>query len=216
MPPLASSRVPTASPCASRHAEGEYALHADWLLACDGARSLVRRAMGLPFAGQVFQDRFLIADVVMKADFPTERWFWFDPPFHRGQSALLHKQPDGVWRIDLQLGRDADPEREREPERVIPRIRAMLGEDVPFELEWVSVYTFRCRRLERFVHGRVVFVGDSARTRSAHSARAAATAACRMRTISAGRSLRCCKGARPRAWSRPTMPSVSRPRTRTS
>jgi 3-(3-hydroxy-phenyl)propionate hydroxylase len=151
--------------------DGEYALHADWLLACDGARSLVRRAMGLPFAGQVFQDRFLIADVVMKADFPIERRFWFDPPFHREQSALLHKQPDGVWRIDLQLGRDADPEREREPERVIPRIRAMLGEDVPFELEWVSVYTFRCRRLERFVHGRVVFLGDSAHQVSPFGAR---------------------------------------------
>lgn len=150
---------------------GGYALSADWLLACDGARSFVRRAMGLPFAGQVFQDRFLIADVVMKADFPTERWFWFDPPFHRGQSALLHKQPDGVWRIDLQLGRDADPEREREPERVIPRIRAMLGDDVPFELEWVSVYTFRCRRLEQFVHGRVVFVGDSAHQVSPFGAR---------------------------------------------
>ena len=151
--------------------EGEYELDADWLLACDGARSFVRRAMGLPFAGHVFQDRFLIADVVMKADFPTERWFWFDPPFHRGQSALLHKQPDGVWRIDLQLGRDADPEREREPDRVIPRIRAMLGEDVPFELEWVSVYTFRCRRLDRFVHGRVVFVGDSAHQVSPFGAR---------------------------------------------
>ena len=151
--------------------EGEYAMHADWLLACDGARSFVRRAMRLPFAGQVFQDRFLIADVVMQADFPTERWFWFDPLFHRGQSALLHKQPDGVWRIDLQLGRDADPERERAPERVIPRIRAMLGEDVPFELEWVSVYTFRCRRLERFVHGHVVFVGDSAHQVSPFGAR---------------------------------------------
>ncbi len=150
---------------------GDYVMHADWLLACDGARSFVRRAMRLPFSGQVFQDRFLIADVVMKADFPTERWFWFDPPFHRGQSALLHKQPDGVWRIDLQLGRDADPEREREPDRVIPRIRAMLGEDVPFELEWVSVYTFRCRRLERFVHGRVVFVGDSAHQVSPFGAR---------------------------------------------
>jgi hypothetical protein len=46
-------------------------------------------------------------------DFPTERWFWFDPPFNRGQSALLHKQPDNVWRIDLQLGWDIDKEEER-------------------------------------------------------------------------------------------------------
>ncbi len=151
--------------------EGDYTLEASWLLAADGARSTIRRAMGLPFTGKTFQDRFLIADVVMQAPFPTERWFWFDPPFHRHQSALLHKQPDDVWRIDLQLGWDADPDLERLPERVIPRVQAMLGPDAQFTLEWVSVYTFHCRRLERFVHDRVVFVGDSAHQVSPFGAR---------------------------------------------
>ena len=47
----------------------------------------------------------------------------------------------------------------------------MLGERTPFELEWVSVYTFQCRRLERFVHGRVIFVGDSAHVVSPFGAR---------------------------------------------
>jgi 3-(3-hydroxy-phenyl)propionate hydroxylase len=153
--------------------DGGYALHADWLLACDGARSFVRESMGLPFTGQVFRDRFLIADVVIRGDvaFPTERWFWFDPPFHPGQSVLLHKQPDEVWRIDFQLGWDADPEEEKRPEKVIPRVRAMLGDEVPFELEWVSVYTFRCRRIERFRHGRVIFAGDAAHQVSPFGAR---------------------------------------------
>src|SRR5579875_433326 len=151
--------------------DGRYRIRTDWLLACDGAHSFIRQSLGLPFVGKVFHDRFLIADVVMKADFPTERWFWFDPPFHPGQSALLHKQPDDVWRIDFQLGPEADPELERRPERVIPRVRAMLGPDVPFELEWVSVYTFRCRRLQRFVHGRTIFVGDSAHQVSPFGAR---------------------------------------------
>ena len=69
--------------------------------------------LGLSFDGRVFEDNFLIADVHMKADFPTERWFWFDPPFeHAGQSALLHKQPDDIWRIDFQLGWDIDREKE--------------------------------------------------------------------------------------------------------
>ena len=51
----------------------------------------------------------------MEADFPTERWFWFDPPFHPNQSVLLHRQPDNVWRIDFQLGWDADPVAEESP-----------------------------------------------------------------------------------------------------
>ncbi len=153
--------------------EGPYEVQAEWLIACDGANSPTRRMMGLDFVGRVFEDNFLIADVIMQADFPTERWFWFDPPFNRGQSALLHKQPDNVWRIDLQLGWDIDREAEKAPERVIPRIKQMLGEDVEFELEWVSIYTFQCRRMERFRHGRVIFAGDAAHQVSPFGARGA-------------------------------------------
>ena len=151
--------------------EGGYSFTCDWLLACDGVRSTVRGGLDLPFRGQSFPDRFLIADVRMKAEFPAERRFWFDPPFHAGRSALLHKQPDDIWRIDLQLGPDADPEEEAKPERVLPRIRAMIGPDTPFDLEWVSVYTFRCRRLERFRHGRIFFLGDAAHQVSPFGAR---------------------------------------------
>ena len=142
--------------------EGDYCIDAGWLIACDGSRSPIRQALGLESTGKVFQDRFLIADVKMEANFPVERWFWFDPPFHPNQSVLLHMQPDNVWRVDFQLGWEADPEDEKKPERIIPRIQALLGKDVKFTLEWTSVYTFACQRMERFMHGRVIFAGDSA------------------------------------------------------
>ena len=153
--------------------EGPYTITADYIIACDGAASPIRSMMGLDFVGRVFEDNFLIADVIMEADFPTERWFWFDPPFNKGQSALLHKQPDGVWRIDLQLGWDIDKAEEKKPENVIPRLKAMLGDDVEFSLEWVSIYTFQCRRMERFRHNRVIFAGDSAHQVSPFGARGA-------------------------------------------
>lgn len=153
--------------------DGAYTLSADWLIAADGARSPIRNMLGLDIDGKIFMDRFLIADVVMKADYPAERWFWFDPPFHRNQSVLLHKQADNVWRIDFQLGWNADPEEEKKPENVIPRIKAMLGDDREFELEWVSVYTFQCRRMGRFNHNRVLFVGDAAHQVSPFGARGA-------------------------------------------
>ncbi len=153
--------------------DGVFVTAADWVIACDGANSDTRRMVGADFTGQFFQDRFLIADIVMKADFPTERWFWFDPPFHPNQSVLLHRQADNVFRIDFQLGWQADPEHEKKPENVIPRIQAMIGDDREFELEWVSVYTFQCRRMNRFNHGRVLFVGDSAHQVSPFGARGA-------------------------------------------
>lgn len=153
--------------------DGIYELEADYLLVADGANSKIRSGLGLESKGQVFQDRFLIADVVMKADFPTERWFWFDPEFHPNQSVLLHKQADDVWRIDFQLGWDADPDEEKKEENIRPRIEAMLGNDVEFELEWASVYTFQCRKMDDFIHNRVVFMGDAAHQVSPFGARGA-------------------------------------------
>ena len=153
--------------------DGAYTIVADWLIAADGARSTVRRLLGLETEGHVFHDRFLIADIRMTSAFPTERWFWFDPPFHPGQSVLLHRQADDVWRVDFQLGPEADPEEEKRPERILPRLRAMLGADARFELEWASVYTFQCRRMQRFRHGRVLFCGDAAHLVSPFGARGA-------------------------------------------
>jgi len=152
--------------------DGPYSIHAGYVIACDGARSSLRQMVGAEFTGQVFEDQFLIADVKMTAEFPTERWFWFDPPFHAGRSALLHRQPDDVWRIDLQLNRYADPVVEKKPENVRPRIARMLGHD-KFEFEWISLYKFQCRRMDRFVHDRVIFAGDAAHQVSPFGARGA-------------------------------------------
>jgi 3-(3-hydroxy-phenyl)propionate hydroxylase len=176
--------------------DGEYQLRADYVAACDGSRSPLRQLLGQESQGRTFRDRFLIADVRTNADFrpdagggPSggsavreatsvgahkyERWFWFDPPFHPNQSVLLHRQPDNVWRIDFQLGWEADPEVEKRPEQIIPRVKALLGDDAQFELEWASVYTFACLRMARFVHGRVIFLGDAAHGVSPFGARGA-------------------------------------------
>lgn len=150
--------------------QGAYTLSADWVLSCDGSKSVMRDLMGLDFDGRVFEDNFLIADVRFKQTRPSERWFWFDPPWG-GASALLHKQPDDVWRLDFQLGWDIDRDAAVRPENVEPLVRGMIGEDADFEQVWYSIYTFQCRRMHRFIHDNVIFLGDAAHLVSPFGAR---------------------------------------------
>ena len=155
--------------------DGPYRLEADWLIGCDGARSFLRESLGLGFEGRVFRDSFLIADIRMpEGSFPTERWFWFDPPFRSaGASALLHRQPDDIWRVDFQIGGDVDRTEELKEENIRARLDAMLGPKVRYDLVWSSIYTFQCKRMDRFRQGRVIFAGDAAHQVSPFGARGA-------------------------------------------
>jgi 3-(3-hydroxy-phenyl)propionate hydroxylase len=151
--------------------DGPRFFRAAWVVAADGPRSTLRRLLGLSCVGRVFDERFLIADVRTSVDLGQERRFWFHPPFHPGDSALMHRQPGNTFRIDFQLGVDADPTAERKPERIMPRLERVLGDRTGFELIWASVYIFQCSRLERFIHGRMIFAGDSAHQVSPFGAR---------------------------------------------
>jgi len=142
--------------------EGAYAIDADWVIACDGIRSSVRTALGIPFEGDKFVEAFVICDVKMAFKFPPQRMFWFDPRFDKSNIALMHQQPDSIWRVDWQLGPNDDPVEEAKPEKINARLRTMFGPDVPFETQFASIYSFEVRRVKNFRAGRVLFAGDAA------------------------------------------------------
>ncbi len=145
--------------------EGAYRLNADWVVACDGARSFVRQALGLAFAGNSYEGRYLIADIHLESRHPTERRAWFDPPSNPRSTVLMHRQPGDIWRVDYQLRDDEDAEAELAEERVRARIDAhlaMIGEGPAYELIWTSLYKAHCLTLARYRHGRVLFAGDAA------------------------------------------------------
>ena len=101
--------------------DGPYRLNADWLVACDGARSMVRlEAMGLRFSGSTYDGTYIIVDILLRSDSPTERRAWFDPPTNPGSTILMHRQPRDIWRVDYQLRDDEDPEEAVKPENVFP------------------------------------------------------------------------------------------------
>jgi lipopolysaccharide export LptBFGC system permease protein LptF len=53
--------------------------------------------------GDNHEGRYVIADIRMDHDFPTERRAFFEPAGNPGGTVLIHKQPDDIWRVDYQL-----------------------------------------------------------------------------------------------------------------
>ncbi len=144
---------------------GHYKLQADYVLAADGARSTIRSAMGLRLRGDNYEGKYVIADVQMAHDFPTERRAFFEPAGNPGGTVLIHKQPDNIWRIDYQLREGESDEQAMREDNIRARVQAILdgiGHQGPWALEWWSVYTANTLCLDDYKHGRVIFIGDSA------------------------------------------------------
>ena len=140
-------------------------LTADYLVACDGARSTVREQLGLSLQGVQYDGRYVIVDIEQETQRETERLAWFDPPSNPGSTILMHRQPDKVWRIDYQLRDDEDPLEAVKPENVLPRVQrhlTMIGEHAPWKALWISIYNAKCLTLDRYRHGRVLLAGDAA------------------------------------------------------
>ncbi|MFP8777893.1 FAD-dependent monooxygenase [Hydrogenophaga sp. RWCD_12] len=147
-------------------AEGPYTLNADWLVAADGARSVVRALMDLKLEGASYEGRFVIADIRIDLPLPTERLAFFDPDWNPGNTILMHREPHGLWRLDYQLPPGETPEEALKPESLKARIDAqltMIGHaGISWEMDWYSVYSARALTLPDYVHGRVLFTGDAA------------------------------------------------------
>jgi 3-(3-hydroxy-phenyl)propionate hydroxylase len=144
---------------------GDYRLDADYVLAADGARSPVRSMLGLRLKGDNYEGRYVIADIRMDHDFPTERRAFFEPAGNPGGTVLIHKQPDDIWRVDYQLREgesEADALKEENIRARVGAILADIGHTKPWELEWWSVYSANTLCLDDYRHGRVFFIGDGA------------------------------------------------------
>ncbi|MDR1968135.1 MAG: FAD-dependent monooxygenase [Burkholderiaceae bacterium] len=146
--------------------DGPYDIEADWVVATDGARSGVRGLLGLTMQGDAYEGRFVIADIRVDLDLPTERLAFFDPPWNPGNTVLMHREPHGIWRIDFQLPPGETPEQALALESLAPRIDAQLAligkAGVKWELDWSSVYSARAMTLPDYRAGRILFSGDAA------------------------------------------------------
>ena len=140
---------------------GDYAIDARWVAACDGARSSVRRALGITAPLSQLEDTWAIVDV--KADLPgLQRQIWLNSPLIDGGAVVMHPMADGVVRADWQIGHLDDPDAEIGPGRVRERLASFLGADRDFETVSISRWSYRVRVMHQLRHGRALFLGDAA------------------------------------------------------
>lgn len=146
--------------------QGSYQYQTPWLIAADGGRSMIRSQLGLKLEGSSYEGRFVIVDIKVDLPLPTERLAYFSPPWNIGNTILLHKEPDGIWRFDYQLPKEISNEEALQPENIAKAVNAqleMMGYgDLPWVLDWSSVYSARALTLLEYVHQRICFVGDAA------------------------------------------------------
>ncbi|MFC9971093.1 FAD-dependent oxidoreductase [Spirillospora sp. NPDC127200] len=146
------------------HADGAVAVtgggrrvHGDWLIGADGARSAVRRSLGIGFEGMTYPERFLVAstreDLAALLPGVASVNYVLDPQ----EWLVLLRTPDH-WRVLLPTP-DGTPDA-AELARLPDRLRGIA--DKEWDIAQAAVYRVHQRVAERFRHGRVLLAGDAA------------------------------------------------------
>ncbi|WP_328319986.1 FAD-dependent monooxygenase [Streptomyces sp. NBC_00388] len=134
------------------------------LVGCDGARSTVRKLLGIRFPGRTAVERHAVAALRAELPWPGEALLHRLPPWRTGgEEVTARPLPDNVWRIDWLLPPRAELVT---PEALVARIRGALagwcGETPPYELIDTGVYTLHHRLARRWRVGRAFLAGDAA------------------------------------------------------
>jgi 3-(3-hydroxy-phenyl)propionate hydroxylase len=135
------------------------------LVGCDGARSTVRKLLGVRFPGRTAVERHAVAALRTELPWPGEALLHRQPPWRGGGEEIAARPlPDGVWRIDWLL----PPRGELvTPDVLVSRIRETLagwcdGATPPYELLDTGVYTLHHRLARRWRVDRVLLAGEAA------------------------------------------------------
>jgi 2-polyprenyl-6-methoxyphenol hydroxylase-like FAD-dependent oxidoreductase len=142
---------------------GGTSLRAQFLVGCDGGRSLVRKAAGIDFAGLDPATSWMIAEVEM--DEEPEFGFRRDSV---GQHAIGRRQdraPIGVVLTERHVDHDGDPSMDELREALV----AVYGTDYGLRsASWISRFTDMVRQAVSYRNGRVLLAGDAAHVHPPH------------------------------------------------
>jgi 3-(3-hydroxy-phenyl)propionate hydroxylase len=138
---------------------------APYAIAADGARSAIRRDLGIDLEGPRIEDAFVIVDVAEDPAAPMrpERLYFYEHPAVDKRNVLLVTFRNGI-RADIQLRLGDDPRRFNEPEGVKRWLVRVLPEKYAERVTWISTYQFLQVVATSFTdaHRRVLLAGEAA------------------------------------------------------
>ncbi|MFJ8691891.1 FAD-dependent monooxygenase [Streptomyces roseolilacinus] len=134
------------------------------LVGCDGARSTVRKLLGIRFPGRTAVERHAVAMLRTELPWPGEAVLHRRPPWRGGGDEVAARPlRGGGWRLDWLLPPRGDLVT---PEALVWRIRETLSgwcdETPPYELVDTGVYTLHHRLARRWRVDRAFLAGDAA------------------------------------------------------
>lgn len=134
------------------------AVHATWVIACDGGRSPVRELCGIVLGGETYSERWLIVDLDHRTDPGRHTRTYCDPR----RPAIRLPGPNGTLRYEFML-RPGDKDDDVLDEA---NFRAWMAHRVPQDRDLPLVrkviYGFHARVADRWRQGRVLLAGDAA------------------------------------------------------
>ncbi len=178
---------------------GSYQIEAQHVIDATGSHSPFRAWCQASITAKKGDDRWCIADVRFSTRPPTERHTWIEAPFNDNRAVWQHLMADDVWRIDYQMAPDADPAYVSREDVVRERLARQFGPDVQVDIVWVGPYAYRSECIDQMRHGRVFFIGDSAKVVSPFGARGGNTG------IGDADNLACKLAAVQRGWATPQL-----------
>jgi 2-polyprenyl-6-methoxyphenol hydroxylase-like FAD-dependent oxidoreductase len=148
---------------------GDAPVEADWVVGCDGARSVVRRAMGLGFGGETYPETTILATT----DFPFEEampglsnvnYIWTSHPAFSGTFSLL--RVPGKWRASLHTAPEESVEEALEPKAIQRKLQAIHPRGEAYNVLDLRPYRIHQRIVTDYRQGRLLLAGDAAHLNS--------------------------------------------------
>jgi 3-(3-hydroxy-phenyl)propionate hydroxylase len=141
-------------------------LRGRYLVSAEGARSIVRKELGIAFEGFTYPDRTLNIEVAydFKRHGYADRNYISDP---EEWSNLFHwKGPPERWRVHFPTREDDDLEALTRPDSLQARLQGFLATGRPFDIVGTNLYVVHQRVAATFRMGRAILAGDAAHVNS--------------------------------------------------